>query len=227
LAIYNIEVGETIPSTGQVGVIFSGGTTFAHITDFYLDNTDADGATIDSIWNAMHALDYIVARKGVDRGHSGVFRIDNITDTGTQVRFEVSPMTASGSPGVDELFFWAVPVSGVTTLTKTITIKTPANDENATMFFTPSAITCTKCNSVVLGATSDATFNLYWNPEATRSNAGTAIHSGDIVAAVAGTDTALADGDTTVPADSWVFIKTSAITNAPTELHVTLTYTED
>lgn len=131
--------------------------------------------------------------------------------------------TNSTIDGVDLATFAASPV----TLTKTITIDTPANNENITMFFTPIAITCTKCNSVTIGASSDATFNLYWNAEATRGSTGTAIHSASMVAGTAGTDTTMTNGDIDVPANSWVFIKTSDITNAPTELHVTLTYTED
>ena len=108
LARYTPVVGETIPSAGELGIIFSGGTAYANITDLYFDNFDEDGCQLDAVFNALGANDLVILRPEGDRSKSGVFRVDNITDTGTQVRLEVTAMNATLEPGSVVQNVWVV-----------------------------------------------------------------------------------------------------------------------
>ncbi len=112
------------------------------------------------------------------------------------------------------------------TLTKNIAIESPDSSEDLSWFFTPLAITVTEVTSVSVGSTPSTTISIMHNTN--RSSAGNNV----LTAATATTSTTTGDnpaigGDTTIPADSFVWLETSAQSGTVDILIVSLTYTED
>jgi hypothetical protein len=113
----------------------------------------------------------------------------------------------------------------LTTQYKSISIENPTTSENITIFYTPVAIYLTTIYSVTLGSSATINFDLHWAAYATRGST-TAIHGSNITADNDGTTTT-PSSDPSVPAGSWILIKTTTGgSGTPTELHVTLEYTE-
>jgi hypothetical protein len=113
----------------------------------------------------------------------------------------------------------------LTTQYKSISIENPTTSENITIFYTPVAIYLTTIYSVTLGSSATINFDLHWAAYATRGTT-TAIHGSSITADNDGTTTT-PSSDPSVPAGSWILIKTTTGgSGTPTELHVTLEYTE-
>jgi hypothetical protein len=114
-------------------------------------------------------------------------------------------------------------------LAKSITIEDPAADEDISMFFTTAAITVTQLSAVITGTTS-VTYTIRHHTD--RSNAGNeVVTSGTAVSSASTGDTTgiitTSFDDETIPADSFVWLKTTALTDTPDSLNVTIEYTED
>jgi hypothetical protein len=94
------------------------------------------------------------------------------------------------------------------------------------MFFTTVAITVQQLTAVIQGTTS-----VDYNIEHGSSRAsGVDVVGTDVTANSSTTGTITTTwgaGDNTIPADSFVWITTSGLVDTPTELTVTLEYTED
>jgi len=145
--------------------------------------------------------------------------------TATQDGLVPSPTTATGLYLEDDGSWSAPATSSAPTLTKSITVEDPVTGDDITMFFTPVAITITNIRSNIIAGT-DFYFDLEWSAFATRGST-TAINGSAIIADTNGTTTT-PSSDPTIPAASWVSLAcTTGGTGTPTELHVTLTYTED
>ena len=93
------------------------------------------------------------------------------------------------------------------------------------MFFTFVAITVQEIQAVVKGSTPSVTINPVQSSD--RSAAGTAILN--TPTAITNTTTGqnlTTFNDNTIPADSWVVLKTTAQSGTVTELHITISYIE-
>jgi len=122
---------------------------------------------------------------------------------------------------------WDVPPGGsAATLTKSITVESPTASENLSMFYTNVAITVTQITSVILGSTS-VTFDIeHGTSRATAT--GTGVIGTDVVCNSTTTGVVTTTfTDATIPADSFVWLSTSALSGTPTEFNVTVEYTED
>ena len=122
---------------------------------------------------------------------------------------------------------WTVPAGGsAATLTKSITVEDPVTGETISMFFTTVAITVTQITAVIVGSTS-ITFNI--SHGTSRAAVTNDVMTSDDVAdsTTTGNITTTGWSDNTIPADSFVCLTTSAASGTPTELHVTVEYTED
>jgi hypothetical protein len=112
-------------------------------------------------------------------------------------------------------------------LTKSITIETPTVGDEPVMFYTNVAITVTQITAVIVGSTS-VTFNI--SHGTSRAAVTNDVMSADDVADSTTTGnitTSFGGGDPDIPADSFVCLTVSAQSAQPTELHVTVEYTED
>ncbi len=113
-----------------------------------------------------------------------------------------------------------------TTRTKNIAVEDPTSSEDISWFFTPIAITVTEVTAVDVGTSPSVTISVMHNTN--RSSAGNNV----LTAATAITNTTTGQnpaigGDVTVPADSFVWLETSAQSGTVDILLVSLTYTED
>ena len=108
--------------------------------------------------------------------------------------------------------------------TKDVTIASPIPTDNIRYFFTDRQITLTKLIYVIEGiVTSDATVFISFGPD--RSVLGTdVINAGTVVSNQTTGQVITVFDNATIPADSHVAIRVTAITDAPTELAATLKY---
>lgn len=108
---------------------------------------------------------------------------------------------------------------------KTITLTDPSATEDITMFYTDDAITVTKMVFVITGSTS-ATTTIRHHTD--RNNAGNEIVTGGTVANSTTTGNVVTSfNDATIPADSFVWLETTALSGTPTSLSVTVFYRQD
>jgi hypothetical protein len=109
---------------------------------------------------------------------------------------------------------------------KSITVEDPTSSEDIAIFFTNKAITVTEIRAGVRGSTPSVTISVMHNTD--RSAAGNQIL--DAATAITNTTTGqdlTITGDTTIPADSHVWLESSAQTGTVDELYVTIFFTED
>jgi hypothetical protein len=118
---------------------------------------------------------------------------------------------------------YTVPATGSVSLSKSITVEDPLGADDLSMFFTPVAITVTNFRHLIVGTT-----NVQWKVQHASTRDGTPldVHTTLVTTSTSGTSTN-PTGDTTIPANSYVWYKASAISDTPTQFHLTLTYTED
>lgn len=108
---------------------------------------------------------------------------------------------------------------------KTITIADPSATEDLSMFYTDDAITITKMVFVITGSTS-ATTTIRHHTD--RNNAGNEVVTGGTTANSTTTGNVVTSfNDATIPADSFVWLETTALSGTPTSLSVTVFYRQD
>ena len=111
--------------------------------------------------------------------------------------------------------------------TKSIAIENPTASEDITFFFTPLAVTITEMRAVLVGGT---TPSLTWTVRHStdRSLTGNEVVTGGTTttSVTTGSDVTAFD-DATIPADSFVWVETTAHTGGATALAITLAYDED
>jgi len=117
-----------------------------------------------------------------------------------------------------------ITVSG-TPITKTITIESPTAAEDITVFFVSTAVTIRSIKAVIRGGISVTVDPRH---DTDRTALGNQILAVEEV--VTSTDTGqelTITGDTTIPADSWVWLQTSGKSGNVNELSMTFSATED
>ncbi len=108
---------------------------------------------------------------------------------------------------------------------KSISIESPTASEDISMFYTDDAITVTKIVFVITGSTS-ATTTIRHSTD--RSATGNEVVTGGTTANSTTTgNVATSFNDATIPADSFVWLETTALSGTPTSLNVTVFYRQD
>jgi hypothetical protein len=208
--------------------------TIASFANSAHDHSDAaGGGQIDTAGLADNA---VTNTKIEDKAVGVVNMLDRAANQGELLTWAasggVATTVAAGADGhvLTSKGTGEVPVfeaaAGAPSLTKSITIEDPAADENVSMFFTTVAITVTQITAVIQGSTS-VDFNIEHG--ASRAS-GTDVMTADDTADSTTTGNITTSGgftDATIPADSFVWLTTSALSGTPTELNVTIEYTED
>lgn len=109
---------------------------------------------------------------------------------------------------------------------KSITIEQPTNVEDVSMFFTPVALTVSEIRVVLRGSTSPS---VSWTVRygSDRGGVGTEIVIGGTttVNVTDGDDVTVLD-NAVIPADSFIWLETSAKSGTVNALHITIRYTE-
>lgn len=110
-------------------------------------------------------------------------------------------------------------------LSKSISIIDPIATDDATLFFTPVAITVTDVRSHITGTT-NVVFNI--GHAATRTGTQLDVFTADItLTSTAGQGNSTGFNDATIPANSWVWLDAVSVSGTPTWFHASLIYTED
>lgn len=113
------------------------------------------------------------------------------------------------------------------TLSKAITIKSPTNAEDISVFFSDPAITVTKMVAVLVGSsTPSVTWTVRHSTD--RSATGNEVVTGGTTTTSTTTGSVVTSfNDATVPATSFVWFETTAKSGTVTELHLTIFYRQD
>ncbi len=112
-------------------------------------------------------------------------------------------------------------------MSKSITIESPGASEDLSLFFTDDAITITKIVAVLTGS---STPSVTWTVRhhTNRSNAGNEVVTGGTTTTSTTTGSVVTSfNDATVPADSFLWLKTTAQSGTVTTINVTIFYTQD
>jgi len=110
---------------------------------------------------------------------------------------------------------------------KAIGVENPTSSEDITLFYTDDSITITQINSVLRGtSTPSVTWTMRYDSD--RNVTGTEIITGGTIT----TSRQLGDEDVSfdnsvVPAGSWIWIETSAVSGTADEINITIEYTRD
>jgi len=138
-------------------------------------------------------------------------------DTGEQAFLDADHTKLDGiSAGAD-----------VTTVIKAITVEDPTSSEDITMFFTPIAITITEMRAVVRGTSPSVTWTIRHHAT-DRSNAGNEVVTGGTTTTSESTGSDVTSfNDATIPADSYVWLETTAESGTTDELSVTIVAAQD
>jgi len=110
-------------------------------------------------------------------------------------------------------------------MSKSVTVENPTASEDISLFYTDDAITITKMVFVITGSTS-ATTTIRHHTD--RNNAGNeVVTSGTVANSTTTGNVVTSFNDATVPADSFVWLETTALSGTPTSLNVTIFYRQD
>jgi hypothetical protein len=110
---------------------------------------------------------------------------------------------------------------------KSVTVESPSDAEDVTIFYTPVALTIYELAAVLNGvSTPSVTWTFRYGPD--RSAGGSEIVTGGVTT----TDVTTGDKITvfdnaTIPAGSWVWLETTAQSGTVNDLHITIRYKED
>lgn len=121
---------------------------------------------------------------------------------------------------------WATPTTGVTELSKTITIESPTSSEDISIFFTNKAITVTEVRAITVGTSPSTTWKIYHETNRSSSGNDLIIAGTTTTSQSSGNDLTSFD-DATIVADSFIWLETSAQSGTVQELSITIFYTED
>jgi hypothetical protein len=109
---------------------------------------------------------------------------------------------------------------------KAISIESPTSSEDITLFFTDEAITITKLSAVNLGTTPSVTYTIRHSTD--RSATGNeVVTSGSTTTSTTTGNIVTAFNDATIPANSWVWLETTAQSGTVDLTNVTIKYTID
>lgn len=234
------KVAITAPATSATLTIADGKTLTANAS-LILAGVDAKTLTLNKSMTLTSA------------GDSGVLTLPNATDTipgvgqinawtaandfGGATSLEVpngaggTTVDATGEVCIDStsktLNFYDGAAEVVLTpiQSKSITIEIPTSAEDISIFYTDEAITITKIVFVITGATS-ATTTIRHHTD--RNNAGNEVVTGGTVAnSTTSGNVVTSFNDATVPADSFIWLETTALSGTPTTLNATIFYKQD
>lgn len=110
---------------------------------------------------------------------------------------------------------------------KSIAVESPTATEDISIFFTPVAITVTEMRAVLIGS---ATPSVTWTIRHSTDRSATGnevVTSGTTTTSTTTGSDVTSFNDATIPADSFVWLETTAKSGTVTQLHVTIVYTVD
>lgn len=159
----------------------------------------------------------------IDLGGKTSFEIPNgaggtTVDAAWEVCIDTTSKTLNFYDGSNEVVLTPI-------MSKSVTVESPTAAEDISLFYTDDAITITKIVFVIVWSTSVTTTIRHHTD---RSNTGNEVVTGWTTANSTTTGNVVTSfNDPTVPADSFVWLETTALSGTPTSLNVTIFYRQD
>lgn len=232
----NINSAVLSGATISGNTIFSGGTNLLDIfsttdtdTNDYTTGTTLVGTTLyfdrtDSL-SAYTADLSSIGGGGEANTASNVGGGEGVFNTKTGVDLEFKSLTSTGGTVTINSTGDTVNLESVApTLSKTFTLQEPTATDDITIFRTDVAITIQEITTVNVGTTPSTT--LIIKHDTTRSATGTNVVN-SVASTNTGTGASLTIADSTIPANSWIWLETSAASGTDVYLTIDIRYTED
>jgi hypothetical protein len=109
---------------------------------------------------------------------------------------------------------------------KSLTIESPTNAEDITLFYTDDAITITQINTVSRGISPSLTYTIRHASD--RATTGTeVVTGGSTTTSASAGDEVTSFNDATIPAGSWIWLETTVQSGTVNETNITIEYTFD
>ena len=122
----------------------------------------------------------------------------------------------------------AMPAAGAGKFSYSITVEDPTSSEDISIAFTNRAITITEMRAVLIGASTPSVTWTIKHHASDRNNAGAAVVTASTTTTSTTTGSDVTSfNDATIPADSYIWLETSAQSGTVTEIHITIIGTED
>lgn len=219
--------GGDLTATGGIGAKYTESTSNPSVND-----DSSAGYSAGSIWaNTSTNVVYICLDDSVgaaDWNRIGPLSIyENVqTDSGlASADNGADTLTLSGAGGISTSSSGdTVTITGPSD-SKSFTFPSPTDSEDEGIFFTDRAITVTKIAHYVKGSTPSVTFTIVH--DTTANGAGNEVVTGGTTSTTETGATVTSFNDATIPANSWVRVKTTAQSGTVDSLHVTVVFTID
>lgn len=240
--------GVTDGDKGDITVSLSGATWTVDndaITYAKMQNVVADQVLLGNIGGAGGVVDELTATEvrtliNVENG-ADVTDTTNVTAAGALMDSEVDPdiktlvlpadttISTFGASLVDDTSANAARTTlGANQHEKSITVEDPGSAEDISMFFTNRAITITEMRAVLIGSSTPSVTWTVRHYATDRSNAGNeVVTSGTTTTSTSTGSDVTSFNDATIPADSYVWLETTAQSGTVTEFNLTIVYTLD
>ena len=147
----------------------------------------------------------------------GTFSVLFNTVTGLTVNGNLTVTGTTSSGTISATTYQNLPIKDI----KTITITYPTATENVTFFYTQQAYTIAEVEDVVRGTSPSVTYNISFASTRDSGSPTNVFTSNRTVTSTAGSSTTTF-ANATIPANSWVWIITSAAASGTTEFSLTL-----
>jgi len=113
-------------------------------------------------------------------------------------------------------------------MTKSLSVESPTNSEDISIFYTDVAITITKMVAVLKGSASPSvTWSIIHAADRSSLVFNEVVTSGTTTTNTTTGHSVTSFNDATIPANSFIWLKTSARSGTVTEISITIEYTED
>lgn len=222
----------TTDSDPGVGTVRFNNATIGSVTQLYFDNTDYNGLTFTTWLDTFDDSTSTVVSRGIIyiRGSDtttntiAVFKVTGAVVDGTGYR-KVPVSYVSGTlPTNGQSLSVAFSPAGDKGDTgafgpKAVSVTNPTSSENISLFYTPQQLTITESRAVVVGTTPSVTYSV--SSGSNRASA-TTTHVSAAVVSNTSTGTAATIATATIPANTWVWLTTSATSGTVTNFSLTL-----
>lgn len=139
---------------------------------------------------------------------------------------EAFMLTTTDIPEGTNLYYTDARVKAAFKQTKAWTLTNPIASENIALFYTDVAITVTKLAEALKGTTPSVTYQINHSTDRSSGSPNTLFSSGRTATSTSGTTTTTFN-DATIPAGSWIWITTSAVSGTVDGINITLIYSID
>ena len=215
----------TQAGTGDMKLtMVAGGTSWC----IGVDNSDDDKYKISQN-GSLGTNDVMSIDTSLNTVFSGTLDASNLSGTNTGDQTSIVGITGTkaqfDTAVTDDNFAYQSDLHTKPSLSRSVTIADPVATDDATLFFTPVAITITDVRSHITGTT-NVVFNV--GHAATRTGTQLDVFTSDItLTSTAGQSNNSGFSDATIPANSWVWLEVVSVSGTPTWFHGTIIYTED